>query len=161
MRATCSLAILAVTLLSGCGGLEVKRVTGRILVGGEPIPDIKAIFFPLDSMEQGTLDTERTDGEGRFVEIPDPNWYQGRAGRYRVQFVDPRIDVAMVGMSIMSGGKKIETSPPLIPLRYIYAEFTPLETMLEKGVNDLGDFDLPDEDNTEVVRWIKNRTSKQ
>ncbi|TWT57793.1 hypothetical protein KOR42_11600 [Thalassoglobus neptunius] len=59
------LCLMLIAPLAGCGGSDndLQRVTGKITLDGQPLPDAFVVFAPKES---GTTSYGRTDAEGVY-----------------------------------------------------------------------------------------------
>ncbi len=86
------LALLAASLLPGCGGGEhYVPVQGVVTLNGEPLADAKITFEPVGGpggVALGTPSFGRTDNEGKFVlQCPTSNASGAVVGEHRVRII--------------------------------------------------------------------------
>jgi hypothetical protein len=95
-------------LLTGCAQ-ELEPVRGRVLLGGEPLPDATIMFSPEDP--GGLYASARTDEKGDFVLQPEADLRGAPAGKYKVHI-----------STYVEGNPTAEpptpTVPELVPARY-------------------------------------------
>lgn len=145
---TCNLIPAVVVCLSlvGCGGAEVSRVTGQVMLDGEPLNKVCVYFWPSHDVTLGIMVQEKTDEEGCFDIRPNPDMGEGKAGLYRVGIGDTEAKGALLGMA-MAGMSNLKSfkGRRLPPIKYWQAETSPLMVTIKPGLNELDPFELDDE----------------
>ena len=73
---------LVLLFLGGCAGREVKSVTGRVTINGQPLAGAQVQFCPLAAADAPSY-TAIADADGRFEVFKDPRPGLGlKPGRY-------------------------------------------------------------------------------
>ncbi len=103
-------------LLAGCGGAdyELAPVSGRVIINGKPLADIKVSFQPV---------SKRPDDPN-----PGPGSYgtTDTEGRYTLRTIEPDADGAVVGKHIVRLTTKPPEQAPEDDLTPVYKEAVPL-----------------------------------
>src|SRR5262245_36526647 len=69
----------------GCSGGDSAKVTGIVMMEGQPLADAEVIFEPFDPSKRGQGgDTTRTDAQGKFTFAADRRKFGLKPGKYKV-----------------------------------------------------------------------------
>ena len=150
------LAILIVTLAvtGGCQKTGVKnklgRVTGKVTLGGQPLPDATVMF---SGIQGGSPSAGRTDSTGTYTLVFSRGIYGAEVGTHTVTI-----------STFQLGGEDPKTAdvPEKVPFKY-RDEATALKAEV-KGGNNVLDFPLepgPVEDPKEAAEKAKSKGKKK
>jgi len=73
-------APILLLVLAGCGGSDIKKVSGTLTYKGQPVPDAYVTFTP----DNGRPSWGETDGQGRFTLHYDKTQDGAIAGKHKV-----------------------------------------------------------------------------
>ena len=155
-------ALVAISLLSGCSGGKVSSVHGTVTLDGKPLSDATVLFVPRGNVKSGNSAT--TDASGKFELLPDQNGIVLGAGTYAI-VIDKLVDAktgktldpeelaqreAQVGELEDESGTELDPSDMarraglknLIPPKYGDPRTTPFVVEIKPGSNDLGTLEL-------------------
>lgn len=136
--------------LVGCGGPEVTRISGSVLVEGTPAVGEKnsVIFWPETDLNLGVMTAFGTGEGGTFTIRPDPKQGgQGKAGAYKVVIYSE----TGLGQSLANfdgkghaAVKAVASVKSSVRIPFIYGDdaTTPLRSEILPGENDLEPFEL-------------------
>lgn len=130
-----SLILATVLLATGCGGADVKRVVGTVILDGAPLDGVAVCLWPVEG-NVGVVCSPKTDDEGVFEIIPNAERGQGSVGAYRVLIREPLVRDETPGHNMFG------FALPRVPVKYAEKNQTPLLAELEAGENELSPFCL-------------------
>ncbi len=139
MQARFSL-LVALLLLGGCSDSEVKSVTGRVTLNGQPLAGAQVQFCPPAGVDLPSY-AAISDVDGRFAVFKDPRPGLGlKAGRY-VVLVTKFAGAAAVPKEEVAGAPLQEGTFPgtynILPPLYNDRAKSPFVVDLHAGDNDI------------------------
>ena len=138
-RVTAALAIVVALVAVGCskGGPKLQKVTGKLLVDGQPAPGASLLFFT-PGQKGGLVPSANTGPDGSF-EIYTNSKPGVMTGNYNVTVIWP--DPAKVEEAMKDRSGKSDP-PDLLGGKYSIPDSSPLKAEIGSGTKELPPFQL-------------------
>ena len=138
-RVTAALTIVVALVAVGCskGGPKLQKVTGKLLVDGQPAPGANLLFFT-PGQKGGLVPSANTGPDGSF-EIYTNSKPGVMTGNYNVTVVWP--DPAKVEEALKDRSGKSDP-PDLLGGKYSIPDSSPLKAEIGSGTKELPPFQL-------------------
>jgi hypothetical protein len=138
--------------LAGCGGLRLGKVSGRVTVGGKPVPSGVVMFYP----EAGPTAVGEIRPDGTYTLTTQKPGDGAVVGSHRVtiqatsvgpgSMVEPKTFDEEVSQARGTGKRQKWLVPGkvdwIVPEKYSQVKTTTLTAKVEGGKNDIN-FDIP------------------